>query len=174
LLSTIASLGLVSAKGVLEPMYFPRLIGADGERELRRYASSLRWLVTVSAAGSVAMAVVYNAFGRRDIVGSDWAVLVAVIGGTSALALSQIPHFTLYRLGYDRQILWCNVAAGVSGLVAASILTATEGMVGTGIGLAIGSVVLFATKLCASRRDLAREPVMATVASSVAGTGSTP
>jgi O-antigen/teichoic acid export membrane protein len=153
LLATIASLGLVAVKGILEPMYFPKIIGADGEKELRRFTQATMVLLVGSVAGTVIMGQVYNlAVSQRLIVGVEWSVLAVLVAAFSTMCVSQIWHFALYRNGRDYAILWSNVAGGGIGIAAAVGLTKPFGMLGTAWGLMLGAGLMCLSKWRLSRK----------------------
>jgi O-antigen/teichoic acid export membrane protein len=152
LLSTIASFSLVATKGILEPMYFSRIVGVSGEEELRRFARATIVLLVATSFGSVVMALFYNLVLReRGISAPEWPILFVLIVAFGLMSISQIWHFRLYRAGRDRAILWASLGGGACATLVALMTTKPFG----GLGAACG-VLLGAAAMCFAKWKLAR------------------
>lgn len=153
LLATIASFGLVGVKGILEPMFFAKMLQSDGEAQIRQFAKATALLVSGTALGSIVMGLLYNVVvPDRPITLQEWPVLLALIAAFDIMTISQVWHFRLYRAGWDRQILWSSIAGGGGAMLLAAGLTTRFGMQGTAFSILFGAVVMAACKWLSSRR----------------------
>jgi O-antigen/teichoic acid export membrane protein len=147
LLATIASFGLVGVKGILEPMFFARMLQPDGDAEIRRFRKATAILVVVTAMGSVVMAVLYNLVASKNpITSQEWAALLVLIVAFDIMTISQVWHFRLYRSGRDRHILWSSIAGGVAAVLLGFVLTRPFGLQGAAFSILVGAVILAACK----------------------------
>lgn len=147
LISTIASFALVAIKGILEPIYFPKIVGPDGHSELQKFKRATLLLLPLTICGTFAASLVYNLNARHSpISGNEWIALVVLVVGFSAMCLSQVWHYQLYRAKLDGAILRANLYAAAIGVSIAIVLSQWWSILGTAIGLAIGSIVLLILK----------------------------
>lgn len=154
LLTMVASVQYTVQKGVIEPIYFPRLLGGD-ESDSRAFARLTYALcVATSAVSVVAYAVLLASSGERPPV-SELASFAVLLGGFGLLSLSQIPHFRLYRGHEDKAIRNASVfGAGVAVVFAVS-LGYINSLVGVSVGISLGCIATLLAKDAAWRRSRA-------------------
>ncbi|WP_336963535.1 hypothetical protein [Sphingobium aquiterrae] len=149
--ATLASIGSTGLKAAIEPFWFVRMIrGESGRRARREYAGiTVVWLLV---AALLSAGIVYGSarFGGRAVTHGDIAIFALLVASCACLALSQIPHFTLYAMEADQLIERVSVLALIVGLIACPFGTYAFGLVGTAVGALIGSFVLLMGKALAA------------------------
>lgn len=153
LLSMIASVGFIAQKGVIEPIYFPRLTGGDDVVVATREFTLLTWLVcggatVVAIAG---FASLFASYGRLPTT-SDMVTFGTLLVAFDALTVSQVHHFELYRNHQDRKIRNATVAGAVVTVIFSTALGEIGGMAGISIGTAMGAVTILGMKALAAYR----------------------
>lgn len=151
--SMLASLSYVAQKGVVEPIYYPRLSALDATEETFR--KFRRTNMAVIAAGTLCSVLALTA--SRWITGLVPQVMEVVSFGLLCLAfaclsLVQPAHFQLYRRHEDRVIMTTALAAGIVTVVSSIVATRYWGITGAAAGMLLGTLVLLVLKTRAVRR----------------------
>lgn len=151
LFAMLASISYVAQKGIVEPVYFPRLIGPEHRQSEKTFAMlSIGCAVAGAAAAAGAWAI--TLWMSREIPsGTDIAAFAALVVGYAALTLSQVPHFHLYRQHRDRRIMTVTVAAAAIATLLSFFLGYQIGLVGVAIGTAAGALTILLGKLAGTQ-----------------------
>jgi len=151
--SMLASLSYIAQKGVIEPIYYPRLSALNATEETYREFRRINLIVIIGATlcsvlGMVA-SVALNGVVPPD---SELVSFGLLCGAFAFLALAQPAHYQLYRAHKDRPIMTTAIAGCVAMVVSAVIATWLWGIAGASAGMLIGSIVLFVLKGRAARK----------------------
>jgi O-antigen/teichoic acid export membrane protein len=150
--SMLASLSYIAQKGVVEPIYSPRLsaLGAteDTHRDFRRInlavivggtlCSVLGLAASVRLTGIVPPVVELVSFGLLCLA-------------FACLSLAQPAHYRLYRWHKDRAIMTTGVAGCVAMVLSSVVATRLWGIAGAAAGVLLGALVLLLLKGRAAR-----------------------
>ena len=153
LLSMLASLSYVAQKGVVEPVYFPRLsavhVAEETHQEFRRVNLAVIGVGTLlSTVGLAASARLNGAVPP----GSELVSFALLCGAFGLLSLSQPAHFLLYRNSKDRTIMASALAGCIVMLIVSILTTGSVGIAGTACGTMAGALVVFLWKVMSARR----------------------
>lgn len=150
--SMMASLNYVAQKGVVEPIYYPRLSALDVTEDTHREFRRMNWAVIVGGTLCSVLGLAASVW----ITGVVPPVLEMVSFGLLCLAfaclcLAQPAHYRLYRWHNDRAIMTTAVAGGVTMVLSSVIATRFWGIVGAAGGVLLGALVLLVLKDRAAR-----------------------
>ncbi|WP_179473026.1 lipopolysaccharide biosynthesis protein [Mycolicibacterium vinylchloridicum] len=150
--SMLASLSYVAQKGVVEPIYYPRLSGLDATEETHREFRRMNWAVIIggtvcSILGLAASAWITKVAPQRVEIVSFGLLCLAF----ACLSLAQPAHYRLYRSHKDRAIMTTALAGGASMVLASVVGTWFWGIAGTSGGVFLGALILLVLKDHAAR-----------------------
>lgn len=161
LIATLASLSLVATKGILEPIYFSRILRAGGNKAMLEFRAATVTTVTVAAIGSWICLQLFNHFSENIQIGGEELLCFWALNAAFALmSLSQIWHFSLYRHKKDRELLLASIGAALICLFTVIPLGNSYQIVGVAASILLGALTLAGQKLCFSilnQRNLAKQ-----------------
>lgn len=151
--SMLASLSYVAQKGVVEPIYYPRLSALDATEDTFRKFRNINWAVIVAGT----MCSVLGLAASRWITGMvpqtvevvSFALLCLAF---ACLSLAQPAQYRLYRQHQDMAIMTTAVAGGVAMVLTCVIATRFWDIAGAAAGTLLGSFVLLVLKERAARK----------------------
>lgn len=150
--SMLASLSYVAQKGVVEPIYYPRLSGLDATEDTHREFRRINLAVIVGGMLCSVLGLAANVW----LTGIVPPVLELVSFGLLCLAfaclsLAQPAHYRLYRWHRDRAIMTTGVAGCVAMVLSSVVATRLWGIAGAAVGVLLGALVLLLLKGRAAR-----------------------
>lgn len=158
-LSMLASLNYIAHKGVVEPIYYPRLtareVSHDTQREFLRITLVVIAGATVCSILGLAFSVWINGAGLPVSEIVSFGLLCLAFG---CLCLTQPAHYRLYRFHQDRAIMQTGLAACIAMVVSSVIATKLWAMPGAAAGVLIGALVLLVSKNRAARNLAPDQP----------------
>jgi O-antigen/teichoic acid export membrane protein len=151
LLAMLASISYVAQKGIIEPVYFPRLIGPEYRRSERTFALlSIGCAVAGAAAAAGAWTITLWMSGETPSQ-TDLVAFTALVLAYGALTISQVAHFRLYRRRRDRRIMKVTAAGAMTTIFLSVALAASLGLSGVAIGTAAGALIILIGKFFRGR-----------------------
>ncbi len=152
-ISMLASLSYVAQKGVVEPIYFPRVSVREATEETQREYRRINWAVIVAGTFCSVLGLVASAWitgvAPQEIELVSFSLLCLAF---ACLCLAQSPHYRLYRWRHDRAIMTTAVAGGVAMVLSSVIATRFWGIAGSAAGVLLGALVLLVLKDRAARK----------------------
>lgn len=164
--SMLASLNYVALKGVVEPIYYPRLSALDATegtfREFRRAT------LVVVLGGILCSVIGLAASARLNATippPSELLAFAFLCLAFAFLSISQTAHFRLYRQHQDKTIMLTGVLGCAVMAISCVVGTWLWGVTGAAAGTMVGALVLLAAKNHAARElrlGQTRKPCIAT------------
>jgi len=152
-LSMVASLSYVAQKGVVEPIYYPRLIELEATEASYRQFRQINFAVITGASILSILALAATSWLNSSVLpGSELTSFGLLLLGFALLSLSQPAHYRLYRAGMDRVIMLSGVIGCAAMVVASLAATPLWGVSGAAAGMMLGSMLLLGIKSRAARK----------------------
>lgn len=152
LVSMLASLSWVAQKGVVEPVYYPRLSALDANENVFRQFSRVSLAVIVGGTLCAVIGLAANGWLEGAVPPESELVSFAFLCIAFAfLSLSQPAHFRLYRQHRDQTVMLAGVTALVVMALSSVVGTWLWGIAGAAAGTMLGALVLLVTKSRAAR-----------------------
>lgn len=148
LLATMASIGSVAFRGVIEPTWFRRLTASE-KGALRQFTQLTIVFVVLGAVATVVCASAYVRMTGIMFEAGDWYTLSILLAAYAALGLSQIAHFALYSHHHDRSILLASLGAMFILILSSVILVPRMSLLGSAVATLLSAIALFLGKLIA-------------------------
>lgn len=153
--SMLASLSYVAQKGVLEPIYYPRLSGLDATEDTDREFRRASWVVIIAATLCAAMGFGVSSWFAGIVPPASEVISFCLLClAFACLCFAQPAHYQLYRAHRDRVIVTTGVAGGVMMLLSSIVATRFWGLPGAATGVLLGALLLLILKSYAARRLL--------------------
>lgn len=151
--SMLASLSYVAQKGVVDPIYYPRVTALDATEETYRQFRRINWAVVVvgtlcSVLGLAASTWITGIVPPTSELVSFGLLCLAF----ACLSLVQPAFYRLYRKHRDRAIMTTAVAGGVAMVVSSTIAVRVWGIAGAAAGVLSGALVLLVLQSRAARK----------------------
>ncbi len=157
LLATLAGIGAIAVRSVIEPFYFAAMLDPrTGTAARRRFARTTGVMLALGALASGLGWWALPALGGRDLGPDSGATLMLLVVAAGATSLAQVAHFRLYAQHRDRDILRASLIALLFGLPAVTGLTLLWQTPGTALGAALGALVFLALKAAQARHPAAQ------------------
>lgn len=152
-LAMLASIGYVAQKGVVEPIYYPRLAVFEAtESTFRQFARVNLVVIMAGTVCSVAGLGVSSWLNGTLPPVSELIGFAILCLAFALLTLSQAPHYRLFRQHRDRAIMLSGIVGSMSAAVFSVAATWCWGVPGACAGTAIGAGLLLVFKARASKR----------------------
>jgi len=152
-ISMIASLSYVAQKGIIEPIYAPRLSALEATEETYRAFRRANLAIILggvlcSIAGLFASIKLNHATPpREELIG-----FVLLCLAFAFLSLSQPSHYRLYRRHQDRAVMVTGLAGCLAMTVSSAVLTSWWGIAGAAASTMLGALVLLMSKSWAAKK----------------------
>lgn len=154
--SMLASLSYVAQKGVVEPVFYPRLSTSDVTESTQRQFRRINYAVIIGGTLCSILGLAASALLNGEVPpASEVASFALLCLAFAFLSLSQPAHFRLYRSHKDKVILMTGICACVTMAVASVAATLLWGIAGAAGGTMLGALVLFVLKVRAAKRLVA-------------------
>lgn len=152
-LTTLASVGIIAMRSVVEPFWFTRLIhsktGAGARATFRKITLAV---LTLAALATFAGWWVIETYTDKEFLPYDSLILVQMLIALALVSLSQVPHYALYAQDREDLILWAALVSLSAGLGLGVWLTLSYGLVGTAAGTLVGAILNYGLKAEMARR----------------------
>lgn len=150
--SMLASLSYVAQKGLIEPIYLPRLIARDASEEAYLQFRRLNWATIVGGTLISVLAMAASAWLNGMVPPLSELLSFGLLCLAFAfLSLSQPAHYRLYRRRQDRAVMTSAISGCVAMLSLSVVATWLWGIVGAAAGTLLGALVLLVLKGRAAR-----------------------
>lgn len=154
-LSMLASLSYVAQKGVVEPVYYPRLSALDVADQTHRQFFRVSVAVVVGGTLCSALGLAASAWLSGAVPPISELVSFALLCLAFAFfSMSQPAHFRLYRHHKDRAIMVTGIAGCIAMLISSVAATWFWGIAGAAGGTMLGALVMLVSKEYAAKRLL--------------------
>lgn len=158
-LSMLASLSYVAQKGVVEPVYYPKLIALDAPDHIHRQFFRVNLAVVVGGTLCSAAGLGISAWLNGAVPPRPELVSFALLCLTFAFfSLSQSAHFRLYKQHEDRAIMVAGIVACAAMVLSSIAATWMWGIGGAAAGTMVGALAMLVLKERAARRLVAPRP----------------
>ena len=142
-LSIIASLSYVAQRGVVEPIYYPRLVEQSGsENVYRRFAQVNIGVVLGATACSIAGLWVATELSGDGLPDAELLAFGLLCLAFASLSLTQSAHYQLFRAHADRAIMWSAIAGSLTTIFCGIPLSKLWGVQGAAASVLLGSLAL--------------------------------
>lgn len=151
--SMLASLSYVAQKGVVEPVYYPRLSALHVTEQTHRQFSRINLAVIVGGTLCSVLGLAASAWltGKIPPV-SELTSFGFLCFAFAFLSLSQPAHFRLYREHKDKAIMISAIAGCITMALSSVVATWLWGIAGAAAGTMLGALVLLVLKDHGARR----------------------
>jgi O-antigen/teichoic acid export membrane protein len=150
--SMMASLSYIAQKGVVEPIYYPRLTAHDATEDTYREFRSVNLTVVVAATLCSVLGLAASAWINSVVPPVSELVSFGFLClAFACLCLAQPAHYRLYRWHRDRAIMTTGIAGCVAMVLSSILATWLWGIAGAAAGMLLGTLVLLVLKGRAAR-----------------------
>jgi len=158
-LATLAGIGPIAVRAVVEPYYFAAMLDpATGRAARQGFARATLGVIALGTLASVGGWWAATGPGGKDLGDNSLPTLFALVAAAIATSLAQVAHYGLYAGQRDAEIFSASLATLLAGVPLVAVLTAVHGTLGTAIGTALAAVLLLVLK---SRRAAMPPPARA-------------
>ena len=146
-ISMLASLSYVAQKGVVETIYYPRLIAHDAAEGAERQFRRMNFAVIAGGTFCSVLGLASSAWLNGVFPPAAELVSFSLLCMAFALlSLSQPAHYRLYRWHKDRAITAAGVAGSAVMVLSSVVATSLWGVAGAAAGTLLGGLVLLLVK----------------------------
>lgn len=151
--SMLASLNYIAQKGVVEPIYYPRLTALDVTESTYREFRRITLAVVAGATICSMLGLAASAWINGQVPPRSELISFLLLSAAFALiTLSQPAHYRLYRWHQDGAIMTTALTSCVVMIVASVMATILWGIAGTSAGVMMGAFVLLILKVRAANK----------------------
>lgn len=151
-ISMMASLSYIAQKGIVEPIYYPKLTSLDATEETHREFRRVNFIVILGSTLCSVIGLAASAWINGTVPPARELVAFGLLCLAFAfLSLSQQAHYRLYRWHQDRAIMTTGIISCVAMIAASILATHLWGIAGAAAGMLVGALVLLVLKERAAR-----------------------
>jgi O-antigen/teichoic acid export membrane protein len=155
----LASLSYVAQKGIVEPIYYPRLSALEATEHTYREFRRINLAVIAAGTGCSVLGLGASAWLNGAVPPTSELVSFALLCLTFAfLSLSQSAHYRLFRQHKDKAIMTTGIAGCVTMALSSFVATWWWGIAGAAAGTMLGALVLLVLKNRAARELMPDRP----------------